>query len=121
MQERGTRSHAAILMDALQDPSSPIRALIHKALKAKLGDGKWADVGMTYLEALGNEEQINKGEMAAQFGMAGGTFSKILREKVYPAIESVQHDRQVQDALLEYTERMQRKLARLRQQTGQRA
>lgn len=113
-QERGTRSHAAILMDALQDPSSPVRALIYKALKARLGEGKWADVGMTYLEALGNEEQINKGEMAAQFGMGGGTFSKILREKVVPAIESVQNDRQVQDALRDYTEKMQRRLAWLR-------
>jgi len=120
LQERGTRSHAAILMDALQDPHSPVRALIYKALKSRLGDGKWADVGMTYIEALGNEEQINKGEMAKQFGMDGGTFSKILREKVYPAIEAVQKDRHVQDALLEYTERMQRKLARFRQQAAQR-
>ncbi len=114
-QERGTRSHAAILMDALQDPNSPVRALIYKALKAKLGEGKWADVGMTYIEALGNEESINKGEMAAKFDMAGGTFSKILREKVYPAIEAVQNDRQVQDALRDYTEKMQRRLAWLRQ------
>ena len=116
LQERGTtRSHAAILMDALQDPSSPVRALIYKALKAKLGEGKWADVGMAYIEALGNEESINKGEMAKQFGMAGGTFSGILREKVYPAIAAVQNNPQVQDALRDYTEKMQLRLARLRQ------
>lgn len=115
-QTHDQRSEEDILADALSDPSHPIRKMIFQALQQKLGDGKWAEVAMTFLEAQANGETVNKGEMAAQFGMAGGTFSKILREKVYPALEAIKRDHRIQEALEDYAERMQRRFARRKNQ-----
>jgi hypothetical protein len=103
-----------ILADALADPRNPIRQMIFKALQARMGEGKWAEIAMTFLEAQANGENVNKGEMAARYDMAGGTFSKILREKVYPALEAIQKDRRIQDTLEDYADVMRGRQARLR-------
>jgi len=109
---RQERDVEDILADALSVKDHPIRKMIFQALQRKLGDNHWAEIGMTFLKAMADGKEVNKGEMADAFGMAGGTFSKILREKVYPALESLRKDRQIQEALQDYAESEQRKLAR---------
>jgi len=111
-QQHGQRDLMDILADALSDPNSQVRGLIFTHLKSKLGEDKWAEMALVFLTAQANGEEVNKREMAAEYGMAGGTFSKVLRELVYPALESIRRNPQIQDALGDYAERMQRKLAR---------
>lgn len=111
-QSQSTRDPMDILADALSDPRHPIRKMIFDKLKTLLGEGKWAEVALTFLTAQANGEEVNKSEMAAEFSMAVGTFSKILREKVYPALEVVQKDRRIQDALEDYADVMQRRAFR---------
>lgn len=100
-----------ILANALSDPHNPIRKIVFEALQRKLGEGKWAEIGLAFLTAQANGEEVNKGEMAAQYGMAGGTFSKILREKVHPALEAVKKDSRIQDLLEDYADRMRGRYA----------
>lgn len=99
----------AFLADALSDLHSPVRTWIYQKLKQQIGEGKWAEMAMAFLTAMANGEVVNKGAMAQQYGMAGGTFSKVLRTKVYPALEALKGDAQLQEKLTDYAERMQRR------------
>ena len=111
-QPQGTSDPMDVLADALSDPRNPIRKLILTTLERSLGGGAWAEIGMAYLTALANGEQVNKSEMAAQYNMASGTFSKILREKVHPALKAIQQDQRIQGLLEDYADRMSRQARR---------
>lgn len=98
----------SVLADLVSDPRSPIQGLLQKTFERELGAGKWADIAADYTGRTLRGEKIKKGDMAAEYGMAAGTFSKILRTKVKPAIESLKNNRSFREQVMDIAEREMR-------------
>lgn len=103
-----------VLQDLLADPRSPVRDLINRAFLKQMGDGKWADIATELFVSELTGKRVNKGELAKQHGMAGGTLSKIIRTKMKPAIADLQRDRNFLNEVRDHAERAMMRAAHQR-------
>ena len=95
-----------VLQDLLVDPRSGVRQLIQKSFEKSLkGEGKWADMATELFIAQLTGKKVKKQDMAAQYGMAPGTLSKVIRVKLTPAIADIQRDKQFLGQLRDIGER----------------
>lgn len=108
---QGVRDEMAIMADVLADAHNPLRKMIFDFIQERVGDGKWANIAMVFLEATANGEHIQKSQMAEANGMTSGTFTSLLSTKVYPALAAVKKNRQIQELLSDYVDAAQRRLA----------
>lgn len=88
------------LSRALLDEGSEMHQMLVDEIRNQLGEGKFADIAWEYLMARVRDEPIVKSEWAQRYQMQGGTFSKVLRTKLLPALELTM--KALQRALLDY-------------------
>lgn len=95
---RSTRDFYEVLADLIGEPRSPVAKMFKQALERILGgQGKWAELAFEILTGQltgsGDFSYGWKQRWAERYEMAPGTFSKVLRTQVEPAIKKVKEDK----------------------------
>lgn len=105
------------LSHLLQVPNSPVEDILRNAFQRQMGSNKWSEIASDFFLRQLRGDPMSKGEMAAQYGMAPGTFSKLLRTHVHPAIAKLQKDHHLRNALTDLAEKAMARMAARRKIT----
>lgn len=100
---RKNQDFGDMVADMLSEPSSPLRVLLQKEIERVTGSGKWAQIAMRVIQEKGLDGgkwgHGEKTRWAEEYDMAPGTFTKVMRDKVLPALEALQRPAFKQKAL----------------------